>query len=281
MHGLFKDKAVFITGASAGIGEALARDFAQQGAKVVLAARRKDRLDALCDEIVARGGAALAVACDVTSRESIDAAMAAAVETFGGLDVVVANAGYGVSGAMPKLDTPDYRRQFETNVFGLIDTAYAALPYLMETKGRLGLVGSVMGRMGCPTFAPYCASKFAVNGFAESIYYDLLERGVSVTVINPGIVASELRSLNNRGEHTGKPDPAPKWITMPADKAASQIVRALYKRKPEFIVTRHGKAIVWLYRHFPGLVRTVLRRSSRGKLDKIETAKRGAPTEKS
>lgn len=279
MAKLFEDKVVLITGASAGIGEALAWAFSHHGAKVVVTARRANRLESLKNAIAASGGESLAVACDVTSRESLDAAMQQAVDTFGKLDVVVANAGFGVSGAMQKLDTDDYRRQFETNVFGLIDTTHAALPYLLESRGRLGLVGSVMGRMGLPASAPYCASKYAVNGFADSIYYDLAERGVSVTTINPGLVASELRSLNNKGEHTGKSDPAPQWLVMPAEKAAKQIVRALHKRKPEFIVTGHGKAVVFLNRHFPGLVRAVLRRGSRGRLDKIETAKRGEKVE--
>jgi short-subunit dehydrogenase len=279
MAKLFEGKTVLITGASAGIGEALARSFARHGAKVVLTARRADRLDALRDAIVSDGGQALAVACDVTSRESLDAAMQQAVEVFGGIDVVVANAGFGVSGAVTKLETEDFRRQFETNVFGLIDTAYAALPHLVTSKGRLGLVGSVMGRVGLPASAPYCASKYAVNGFADSIYYDLADRGVAVTTINPGLVASELRSVNNRGEYTGKKDPAPQWLVMPAEKAAEQIVRGLYKCKPEVVVTRLGKLIIFLNRHFPWLVRFALRQGSKGKLDKVEAAKRGAPTE--
>jgi short-subunit dehydrogenase len=273
----FEGKTAFITGASAGIGESIAREFVRQGGKAALAARRADKLEALVAELRAGGGDAIAVACDVCDRASIDAAVAETVRHFGGIDVGIANAGFGVSGVATKLETEDYRRQFETNVFGLIDTTYALLPHLRASKGRLGLVGSVMGRLGLPASAPYCASKFAVNGFGESLYYDLAELGVSVTLINPGLVASELRSLNNRGQHTGKPDPAPQWLVMPAETAARNILRALYRRKPEYIVTGHGQFAAFMARHCPRLTRLVLRTASRGRLTKIEEAKRGAP----
>jgi NADP-dependent 3-hydroxy acid dehydrogenase YdfG len=275
MAGTFQGSVVFLTGASAGIGEAVAREFARQGARVALAARRAERLEALAGALRAAGGEALPVACDVTDRASLDAAVAQTLEAFGRIDVGIANAGFGVSGSALRLDTPDYRRQFETNVFGLIDTSYALLPALRESRGRLGLVGSVMGRLGLPASAPYCASKFAVNGFGESLYYDLAALGVSVTLINPGLVASELRSLNNQGEHTGKPDPAPQWLVMPAEAAARGIVRALARRAPEYTVTNHGKVAVFLARHFPRVTRFVIRKAATGRMEKIEQLKRG------
>lgn len=271
----FDGAVAFVTGASAGIGEAIAVEFARQGARVALAARRADRLESVAGALRAAGVEALAVACDVTDRASIDAAVAKTAETFGRIDVGVANAGFGVSGDALRLAPDDYRRQFETNVFGLIETTYALLPHLCASRGRLGLVGSVMGRLGLPASAPYCASKFAVNGFGESLYHDLAERGVAVTIINPGLVESELRSLNNRGEHTGKPDPAPQWLVMPAEVAARKIVRAMARRRPEYTVTNHGKFAVFFARHFPGLTRAVLRAASKGRLGKVEELKRG------
>ncbi len=209
MAGCFQDKVVFITGASSGIGAAAAEAFAKEGARVVLTARRRDRLDSVKARIEAAGGTALALACDVTQREHIDAAVEETVKTFGALDVVLANAGFGVSGVMEKLDTDDYRRQFDTNVFGVLDTVYAALPHLKRSGGRLGLVGSVLGHVGMAASAPYCASKFAVTAFAQCFYYDLADQGISVTGIYPGIVESEIRSVNNRGEYTGKKTPRP------------------------------------------------------------------------
>jgi short-subunit dehydrogenase len=278
MGGRFDGKVVFITGASSGIGAAAAAEFAREGAKVAIAARRIERLEELRKSIEAEGGTALAVACDVTRRESIDAAVSEVIAAFGAIDVVLANAGFGVSGVSTRLETADYRRQFDTNFFGLLDTVYATLPYLKASKGRLGLVGSVSGRVGTPASGPYTASKFAVVGFGECLYYDLADLGVSVTIINPGFVASEIRSINNKGELTGNPDPVPQFLVMPAAKAAKQIVRALYRRKPELLITRHAKVGVFLSRHFPRLTRAILRQVSKGRVGNMRKAKQGGQT---
>lgn len=275
MSGQFEGKSVLITGASSGIGAALAREFASRGARVAAAARRTERLEALHAAIQAEGGEALVLACDVTDRASIDAAVATTVATFGGLDVLVANAGFGVSGAMTKLDTPDYRRQFDTNFFGVLDTVYAALPHLETSRGRIGLVGSVMGHLGMAASAPYCASKFAVTGLAECFGYDLMDKGISVTGIYPGLVASEIRSVDNDGAFTGRKDPAPRWLVMPVDKAAHQIANALYRRKPSCVITGHGKFAVFMKRHFPRTTHAILSALFRGRLDDVEKAKRG------
>jgi len=266
MAGMFDSKAVFITGASSGIGAATAQAFAREGARVALAARRTKRLAEVKQAIEAAGGEALAVACDVTDHASLDRAVAETVAAFGGLDVVLANAGFGVAGPFADLETEDFRRQFETNVFGLIDTVYAALPHLKASRGRIGLLGSVSGHMAAPVSAPYTASKFAVVGLAECMYYDLAGLGVSVTCINPGFVASEIRSINNQGVYTGKADPIPQFLVMPAETAARQIVRALYRRRPEVVLTYHGKAGVFMARHFPRTLRMLFRLASkRGK----------------
>lgn len=275
MSGLFEGQRVFITGASSGIGAAMAREFARQGAKVILAARRLERLESLKQEIEEAGGQALCVVCDVTSRAALDDAVAAAVEHFGGIDVVVANAGFGVSGPLENLSTGDYRRQFETNVFGVIDTIYAVLPHLKASRGRLGIVSSVLGRLGTPTTSAYCASKFALCGLAESIYYELADHGVSVTSIEPGVVATDFRRVDNQGVfHPDAGEAAPPWLLVPSDVAARAIVRALHSRKVRAVITRHGKVFVWISRHFPRLLRLLVRRSTKGRLDEVEGWKR-------
>lgn len=270
----FQGKIVLITGASSGIGAAAAHAFAREGAKVALLARRRDRLDALDKELAATGAESLALECDVTQRDSIDAAVQQTIAHFGGIDVVLANAGFGVGGAMWKLDTPDYRRQFDTNVFGVIDTVYACLPHLKKAQGRIGIVGSVMGHLGTAGYAPYCASKFAITGFAESIYFDLAQRGISVTLISPGAVESEIRSVNNQGVYTGKPDPSHKLFTMPADQAATRIVRAMHRRTPHVILTRHAKLGIFMKRHFPRTTRVLLRITARKRTHRMDRAKR-------
>ncbi|MCP4645691.1 MAG: SDR family oxidoreductase [bacterium] len=271
----FDGSRVFITGASAGIGEAVAVEFARQGARVALAARREERLASVKEQIESAGGEALALCCDVTSQESLEAAVAQAVEAFGGLDVVVANAGFGVTGLLDQITANDWRRQFETNVFGLVHTVYATLPHLKASKGRLALVSSVMGRVGAPTTAPYCASKFAVCGIADSLYYELAEDGVSVTCIEPGLIESDFRMTDNKGQfHEGRSDSAPAWLVMPRATAARHMVRAIHKRKPEAVITLHGKLAVLLSRHFPRTLRALTRAATKGRMDQIARRKR-------
>ncbi len=275
MAGVFANQVVFVTGASAGIGAACAREFARQGAKVALAARRVEKLEGVTGEIRAAGGEAMAVACDVCDRASLDAAVVQVVAQWGRIDVVLANAGFGVSGLGHRLETEDFRRQFDTNVFGVLDTIYATLPHVIAAKGRIALVSSVMGHLSMPSFAPYCSSKYAVRAIANCLYYDLADLGVSVTCISPGIVESELRSINNKGEYTGKPDPAPKWIVMPAATAARHMVRAIHKRKPLYVVTMHGKVLAFFAERFPGAYRFLLRAFTKGKVAKVQQARQG------
>lgn len=262
MAGRFQRSSVFITGASSGIGEALARAFALEGARLALAARRLERLESVRQELMPAAAEVLAVPCDVTSRPSLDAAVAQTAEAFGGIDVAVANAGFGVTGFFQDLSTADFRRQFETNVFGLLDTVYAVLPHVRASKGRLALISSVSGRVGSPASSPYVASKFAVTGLAASIYYDLRADGVSVTCIEPGFVESKIRMTDNAGRfHEDWNDPVPPWLVVPRDRAARAIVSAIYKRKPEAVITGHGKLAVWSARHFPRTVRFIQRQA--------------------
>ena len=268
MAGRFDGKRVFITGASAGIGACVAVEFARQGARVAVAARRADRLAEVCERIGAAGGEALPVTCDVRDRASLDAAVAQTVEAFGGIDIALANAGFGVSGPLEDLDTGAYRSQYDTNVFGVIDTVYAVLPHLIESRGTLGMVASILGRLGTPSASAYCSSKFAVYGLAESLRYELAARGVAVCCVQPGIVASEIRSVDNKGRfHPKHKDPAPDWIVVPTERAARDIVQALGRRKFNAIITGHGKLAVWLHRHFPWVLAILLRRAARNDKD--------------
>jgi short-subunit dehydrogenase len=266
----FKNKTVLITGASSGIGAALAREWADQGANVVITARRQDRLEALRDEIEATGAKVLALPCDVTDRDSIDIAVAAAIESFGQLDVVVANAGFGIKRLFQNLETKYFRRQFDTNFFGVLDTVYATLPHLEVSGGRLCLIASMMGKMGGPVYSAYSASKFAVVGLAQCMYFDLREKGITVTCIEPGSVQSEFRSVDNAGYYTGRPDVSPSLINMPTPTAARKIIRAVYKGQPEVVLTLHGKCAVFLTRHVSWLMRFVLHRLTKGRLKRAE-----------
>jgi short-subunit dehydrogenase len=264
----FLDRVVLITGASSGIGAALAHALAREGARLVLMARRRERLDALSAELAAAGTQVVVHVGDVTKRADLDAAVTLAVERFGHLDVAIANAGFGVVGPIEKLGVEDYRRQFETNVFAVLETSKACLAELVKSQGRLVLIGSVAGYISTPNASPYAMSKFAVRALAEALRPELAAQGVTVTLISPGFVTSEIRQVDNRGGwHAHAKDPLPSWLPMPADVAAKKIVSAVYRRRREAVITFHGKVLVWLSRFAPWVLRLAMRRGVRGRAE--------------
>ena len=254
-------KVVLITGSSAGIGRALAWEYAQRNAAVVITGRRLDRLQSLAAELTSHGHSALPLLCDVRRDEDLKRAVTETISRYGKLDVVIANAGFGVVGSFAGLSIEDYRAQFETNVFGVIRTAYAALPELRKTKGSLAIISSVSGYVASPGVSAYCMSKFALQAFAHSLWYEMAVEGIAVTSVCPGFVQSEIRQVDNSGQwHPETPDAIPSWLVMPTVTAAQQIVHAIEKRRYEVIITAHGKLLVWIQRHLPGLLRFAIGR---------------------
>jgi short-subunit dehydrogenase len=269
----YRDKVVLITGASSGIGEELARQLGQAGAKLTLAARRTDLLEALVQRIAAGAPARaalarskeaakpLAVACDVTKDGDLERAVAETVRQWGKLDVAIANAGFGVVGQLKKLSLEDYRRQLETNVFGVLRTIYAALPEIEKTHGNIAIMGSISGWAAAPGTSPYAMSKFALRALANSITPELRACSVKVTLISPGFVASNIRRIDNRGNfHPRAKDPVPAWLVMSTEKAVRQMLRAVARGRREAIITGHGKLLVALERFAPWINRAIGRR---------------------
>lgn len=263
-------KIAVIVGASAGIGWELAKRYHHEGYRVALLARRLDRLDQLASEMNAsRATSAIAVRADVTDRASLDSACAEILKKLGRIDTVVANAGFGVSGRVDQLTTADYRRQFDTNVFGVLDCFYAFDSALRERGGRFGIVGSVNSYVALPSASAYCMSKFSVRALAESLHWEMKSKNVSVTLICPGFVRSEIRMVDNQGsfKSTAK-ESVPDWLMMEADVAARKTFRAIEAGRRELVFTGHGKIAVWIERHCPWVFAPVLKKlgvSSRSK----------------
>ena len=258
----FRDKVVLITGASSGIGEEIALQLARAGAKLTLAARRGDLLESVVQKIGAGAAAKpLALTCDVTRDGDLERAVAETVRHWGKLDVAIANAGFGVVGPLKKLTLEDYRRQFETNVFGVLRTIYAALAELEKTRGNIAIMGSISGWGAAPGTSPYAMSKFALRALANCIAPELERSGVKVTLISPGFVASNIRRVDNRGKlHPHAKDPVPGWLVMDTGKAVRQMLRAIARGKREVIITRHAKLVVALERFAPWINRAVGKR---------------------
>lgn len=187
-------KVALVTGASSGIGRAVALALAGRGVGVAVGARRTDRLAGLHAELTASGARSLSLDLDVTDEHSCRAAVDRTVAAFGGLDIVVNSAGVMLLGSIVGADTEDWRRMINTNVLGLMYVTHAALPHLLDGGGDLVQISSVAGRVARRGSGAYNASKWAVNAFSEALRQEVTDRGVRVTMIEPGAVDTELRT---------------------------------------------------------------------------------------
>lgn len=259
-------QTVFITGASSGIGAGLAREYARRGARLALFARRIDLLESLAAELTSLGVEVSIHQGDVTRDGDVGRALEELRGRGIGVDVVYANAGFGVAGSVQRLALEDYRRQFETNVFGLLRTVKESLPALRASRGQLVLMGSVAGYVASAGMSAYSMSKFAVRALAETLHGDLAPEGIAVTLVSPGFVDSDIRRTNNQGVvQAAAADPIPAWLRVGTARAARQIIRGVGRRRAEVVVTTHGKLIVFFGRHFPGLLRLLARQVYRGR----------------
>ena len=253
----FQDHAVIVTGASSGIGRSLALRLADQGAQVVLAARSVERLEALAQACRQRGGRALVVPTDVANEGQCRALIERTLGEYGRLDMLINNAGIGLVAKLE--DLPDlslFKRVFDVNLNGALYCTYYAIPYLKPSKGRLVNISSLGGRVAIPHNTAYIASKFALEGFSESLRTELHAEGVSVTVISPYWVVTEFH------EHYMDKDGRPKGPSgraiytsrmMTADTCARIILEAAHRRKRE-IVMRPGRMVLWLKLLAPSLL---------------------------
>jgi len=255
MEQTLEGKVAVVTGASSGIGEATARTLAARGASVVVAARDLEKLEALTREISASGERALAVKADVAYRESVEALMARTVAEFGALDVLVNNAGLGLSGRVAEVRAEDLRYVFEVNVIGPLNCIQAALPH-MRRGGRVINVSSVVGKRAIPKVGGYCASKFALNALSDSLRVEIAERGVTVTSVYPGTTRTAFRD-NSRRTKDEKRGWRPKGVT--PDKVAGKIARAAEKGPRDIYITVPDRLFIAGHTLLPGLVDRALR----------------------
>ncbi len=247
----FKNKVVFITGASSGIGKELAHEYAKNGANVILTARRFELINSDAKILSLKYNKCIAIKCDVTKDGDLEKVVQEGIKTFKKINIVIANAGFGVGGKLEDLKVEDYKKQFETNVFGVLRTIYATLPELKKTKGNLAIIGSVNGIVSFFTgSSAYIMSKFAIHGLIESLYLELLPYEISVTHIMPGFVETEF-DIKDSEEEKRKYS----WLKISAKKAAILIIQAIKNRELEVVLTTHGKIVVYLERYTPYILR--------------------------
>jgi short-subunit dehydrogenase len=252
----FNDKVVIITGASSGIGRELAHQLASKGAWLALAARNEERLEAARAECLRLGGKAIAIRMDVCEPEQCAALVQRTVDEFGRIDALVNNAGITMWAKFEEVsDLSMFEQIMRVNYLGSVYCTHYALPYLKQSHGQIVGISSLTGKAGVPTRSGYAASKHAMVGFFDSLRIEVAPYGVSVSMIYPGFVASEVRARALGPD--GKPlvtSPVQEGKVMTVETCARLIIGAMAQRKRELVMTLRGKLGQWLKLVAPGLV---------------------------
>lgn len=250
-----KNKTIVITGASSGIGEAMARVYAAAGARVVLGARSAERLAALTEEIRARGGEAAWCAVDVTVPEQCKDLIDTAVDNFGGIDVLICNAGISMRAIFDEVDLQVLHRLMDVNFWGTVNCCKYALPYIQASHGSIVGISSVAGLHGLPGRTGYSASKYAMTGFLETLRIENLKRGIHVMVACPGFTASNVRfsALTADGSQQGE-TPRDEAKMMTPEEVARIVARGIRRRKRLCLMEIEGRATHFVKKFAPGFL---------------------------
>ncbi|MEN3001294.1 MAG: SDR family oxidoreductase [Armatimonadota bacterium] len=257
----FREKVVWITGASSGIGEALAYAFSREGAHLVLSARRKERLEQVREKCTGTGKV-LILPFDITHIECHPTMVGAAIEHFGQIDILVNNAGISQRSRVQETLLEVDRRLMEVNFFGVISLTKAVLPYMLQRgSGHIVVISSLLGKFGIPLRSAYCASKHALHGFFDALRAEVQDQGIWVTLICPGWVRTEvsIHALRGDGSEHGVVDP-PIAKGMDPNVCARHILNAVHRRKAEVYIAGPEKIGVYLKRFVPGFFNWAIRR---------------------
>ena len=264
----FKNKVVVITGASSGIGEAAAEQFAKKGANVVLVARRKEKLEQVEKKLAKHSVKTLVQVCDVSDKDQVKQLSDKVIETFSQIDVLVNNAGFVIYGKVEELSIEDIESQMQTNYFGMVNCTKSFLPhFLKQNSGHIVNVASVGGSFSIPGVASYCATKFAMLGFSEGLHHELHGKNIGVTVVSPIMVRTSLfdhPSFKNFTKYaTG--------ISLSSETVANAIIKAANSPRLEIVVPSVVRIAIWLKHTFPFLINPLLGNAFRKQLDKRDS----------
>lgn len=247
-----KDKVVIITGASSGIGEATAYAFAKQNCKLVLAARNIEKLEHVKNKCLEFGAECLIITCDVSKEEDCKNLIEQTVQNYDTVNILINNAGISMRALFADLDLSVIKQLMDINFWGTVYCTKYAMPFLLKEKGNVIGVSSVAGIKGLPGRTGYSASKFAMNGFMDSLRIENIKTGLHVGVICPGYTASNIRNtaLNKEGKAQTE-TPLDESKLMPASTVADEIIKMIEHRKAEVVLTSQGKLTKFLNKFFP------------------------------
>jgi short-subunit dehydrogenase len=250
-----KDKVVVITGATSGIGRALAYECASRGVRLVISGRNMEKLMEVSEDLLRTGIRVLPVKTDVTIESDCKELIRRTIEEYGQLDILINNAGMSMRALFEDVDLDVLRKLMDTNFWGTVYCSKYALPYLLKSRGSLVGTSSIAGYKGLPGRTGYSSSKFAMQGLLEVIRIENRKRGLHVLIAAPGFTASNIRNvaLAKDGSQQGE-TPLDESKLMPAEVVASKIADAIEKRKRTIILTLQGKMTVFLNKFLPSFM---------------------------
>ena len=247
-----RGKVAIVTGASSGIGKAMAIEFANRGAKVVLASRNGEKLDDVTRKISKNDGLAVYFPTDVSDEQQCKKLVKETVGLFGGIDILVNNAGISMRANFLDVDLDVLKRLMDTNFWGTVYCTKYALPYLLKNKGSIVGISSICGITPLPGRTGYAASKHALDGFLETIRVENIENGLHVMLVHPGFTTSNIRNVAlNRYGLPQVETPLEEDKLMPAERVAKEVAEGIIHKKRDITLTTEGKLITWLYKTMP------------------------------
>jgi dehydrogenase/reductase SDR family member 7B len=248
-----KDKVVVITGGSSGIGKALAMVFGKSGSKVVITGRNEERLNDVGMELDALNIENLCLNLDVAKETDNELLVDETIKVFGKIDVLINNAGISMRALFEEIEIDAFKKVMDINFYGTLYATKYCLPHILKTKGSVVGVSSINGYRGTPARTAYTASKFAMNGFFESLRTEVMHRGVHILVACPGFTGTNIRKTALTADGTVQGDtPRDEEKMMTAEEVAQHIYKAVLKRKRDIVLTTQGKLAVFLNKWMPG-----------------------------
>jgi short-subunit dehydrogenase len=256
---------ILITGASSGIGAATARVFGHAGYRVVMAARRVNKLEDLAAEILAAGGTALPIPADITQLDQIENLVTTTLKEYGQIDILLNNAGFGRMNELEQMDpVKDIALQLQVNLFGVIQTTRTVLPHMLGRKtGHIINMASIAGLIAPMRYSIYAASKFGVRGFSDGLRRELKSKGIQVSAIYPGGVKTEF--VSHTGLDPNRKFKTPQWLSLTAEDMATTVLNVARRPRRMVVIPRLMWGSVWFNRLFPGIVDWGMRLSQNGK----------------
>lgn len=250
-----ENKVVIITGGSSGIGKALAYEFGHKGSQIVITGRDESKLEATKTDLTAKGIDVLTIRADVSQESDNNLMVEKTLEKYGKIDILINNAGISMRALFEDLHLDVIRKVMDINFYGTVYATKYCLPYILENKGSIIGISSIVGYRGTPARTAYSASKYAMQGFLEVLRTEVMKRGVHVLVACPGFTGSNIRKTALLADGSIQGDtPREEEKLMTAEEVAKEIYKATQKRKRDLILTTQGKLVVFLNKWFPSMM---------------------------